>query len=221
METTKTTVEMSVQEAEEFAAFKAAQAKKQAEAQRKADVEAYNALVDETIENAIPTLTNVSAAISAAKKSVMEQFAQAIEIKSRLYEVNTEQRSHSFTNSKGDKRIILGNYTIDGYRDTVEEGIAMVREAIECLGKDDESRALVNAVFRLLSRDQKGTLKASRVLQLEKLAIDSRNERLIQGVQIIKDSYQPTISKQYVRAELKNADGKWIPVSLGMTEAEV
>lgn len=221
METTKTTVEMSAQEAEEFAAFKAAQAKKQAEAQRKADVEAYNALVDETIENAIPTLTNVSAAISAAKKSVMEQFAQAIEIKSRLYEVNTEQRSHSFTNSKGDKRIILGNYTIDGYRDTVEEGIAMVREAIECLGKDDESRALVNAVFRLLSRDQKGTLKASRVLQLEKLAIDSRNERLIQGVQIIKDSYQPTISKQYVRAELKNADGKWIPVSLGMTEAEV
>lgn len=218
---TKTTVEMSAQEAEEFAAFKAAQAKKQAEAQRKADVETYNALVDETIENAIPTLTNVSAAISAAKKSVMEQFAQAIEIKSRLYEVNTEQRSHSFTNSKGDKRIILGNYTIDGYRDTVEEGIAMVREAIECLGKDDESRALVNAVFRLLSRDQKGTLKASRVLQLEKLAIDSRNERLIQGVQIIKESYQPTISKQYVRAELKNADGKWIPVSLGMTEAEV
>ena len=221
METTKTTVEMSAKEAEEFAAFKAAQAKKQAEAKRKADEEAYKTLVDEAIESAIPTLTDVSAAISAAKKSVIEQFGQAMEIKGKLYDVSADQRSHTFTNAKGDKRIILGNYTIDGYRDTVEEGIAMVREAIECLGKDDESRALVNAVFRLLSRDQKGTLKASRVLQLEKLAIDSRNERLIQGVQIIKDSYQPTISKQYVRAELKNADGKWIPVSLGMTEAEV
>ena len=221
METTKTTVEMTAQEAEEFAAYKAAQAKKQAEAQRKADEEAYKTLVDEAIEAAIPTLTGVSAAISAAKKSVLEEFSQAMEIKGKLYDVNAEQRSHSFTNSKGDKRIIIGHYTLDNYRDTVNEGIAIVREAIEQLGKDDESRALVNAVFRLLSRDQKGTLKASRVLQLEKLAMDSRNERLIEGVRIIKDSYQPTISKQYVRAELKNADGKWVQVSLGMTEAEM
>lgn len=221
METTKTTVEMSAQEAEEFAAFKAAQAKKQAEAQRKADMEAYNNLVDEAIANAMPTLTGVSQAISDAKKVVMEQFKQAIDIKSKLFEVSTEQRSHSFTNSKGNQRIILGYYTIDAYRDTVNEGIAMVKEAIEGLGKDDESKALVNAVFRLLSRDQKGTLKASRVLQLEKLAMDSRNERLIEGVKIIKESYQPQLSKQYVRAEYKNADGKWLPVSLGMTEAEV
>ena len=35
------------------------------------------------------------------------------------------QRSHTFTNSEGDKRITLGVYVTDGYRDTVEDGIAI------------------------------------------------------------------------------------------------
>lgn len=215
----KKTVEMTAEEAQEFAAFRSQMEKKRKEEQRRQDIEAYNALVDDTLAGVFPALMGVSQAIGDAKRRTMESFRKAIEMKTDIYGIRTDQRSHTFTNSDGNRRVMIGFYTLDNYRDTVEEGIAMVREAIEALGKDEESRALVNAVFRLLSRDQKGTLKASRVLQLEKLAIDSRNERLIQGVQIIKESYQPQMSKQYVRAEYKNEEGVWMPVSLGMTEA--
>lgn len=218
-ETKTEKVEMTPEMKAQFEAFRKAQEKKAAEEQRKADMAAYNELVNETIERAMPILSAVSENIAEAKQHVIDQFRDALNIKGDLFEVKDDQRSHTFTNAKGDKRIMLGYYMRDDYRDTVEEGIAIVREAIESLGKDDESRALVQAVLRLLSRDQKGTLKASRVLQLQKLAEDSRNERFQQGVKIIRDSYQPTKSKQFIRAEQKDENGEWKPVVLGMTEA--
>ncbi|MCM1035553.1 MAG: DUF3164 family protein [Paludibacter sp.] len=215
----KTTIQMTASEAEEFAAFKAAQAQKVAEEKRKADLMAYNTLVDETIQQAMPLLTEVSSAISHTKRIVMEQFRNALTLKSDMLKVKEGQRSHTFTNSQGTQRITLGYYQRDDYRDTVEDGIAMVREAIESMATDEQSRALVQAVLRLLARDQKGTLKASRVLQLQKLADDSNNDRFKEGVRIIRDSYQPTISKQFIRAEVKDANGEWKAVNLGMTEA--
>ncbi len=219
MEKETITMEMTPEEKAQFESFKMAQAQKAAEEKRKADMMAYNELVDETIERAMPVLSTVSESIAEAKKHVIEQFREAMHIKGDLFDVKDDQRSHTFTNAKGDKRITLGYYVRDDYRDTVEEGITMVKEAIESLGKDDESRALVKAVLRLLSRDQKGTLKASRVLQLQKLADESGNERFQQGVKIIRDSYQPTKSKQFIRAERKDDNGEWKPVVLGMTEA--
>ncbi len=76
-------------------------------------------------------------------------------MKSELFKTKCvdDQRSHTFTNSAGDKRITLGVYVTDGYRDTVEEGISIVKEYIEGLAQDNESRALVSMVLKLLSRD--------------------------------------------------------------------
>ena len=41
----------------------------------------------------------------------------------------------------------------------------------------------------------------------------------MEGVRIIEEAYQPVISKQFVRAEMKNEDGMWVTIPLGMTEA--
>jgi hypothetical protein len=127
------------------------------------------------------------------------------------------QHSHTFTTSDGMMRLTLGTNTVDAYRDTVEEGIAMVRSYIESLAKDDNSRALVNAVLRLLARDQKGTLKASRVLQLRKMADETGDETFQEGVKIIEESYQPAETKQYIRAEFKDDKG-WHIIPLSVTD---
>ena len=68
-------------------------------------------------------------------------------------------------------------YVTDGYRDTVEDGIAIVKEYIESLAKDEKTKALVSMVLRLLARDAKGTLKASRIVQLRKVAMETGDER--------------------------------------------
>ena len=130
-----------------------------------------------------------------------------------------ENQSHTFTNSAGDKRIVLGVYVTDGYLDTAEEGIAIIREYIESLATDEKTKALVGMVMRLLAKDQKGTLKASRIIQLRKIAEETGNERFLEGVRIIEEAYNPAVSRTYIRAEYKDINGAWNPIPLGMTEA--
>ena len=73
--------------------------------------------------------------------------------------------------------------------------------------------------MRLLAKDQKGTLKASRVLQLRKMAEETGNEQFIEGVRIIEESYQPTVTKQFIRADVKGDNGEWVSIPLSVTEA--
>lgn len=216
----KKAVEMTDEEMKQFEAFKASQAEKNAKEQAKRDRDAYRDLVDETIERTVPALMCLSQGIKDTKASVLNDFRNVIDMKADVLKLKKDgQRSDTFTNSKGDKRITVGVYTTDGYRDTVEDGIAIVKEYIEGLASDEKTKALVKMVLRLLARDAKGTLKASRVVQLRKIAEETKSDRFMEGVQIIEEAYQPAISKQFIRAEVKSENGAWVCVPLGMTEA--
>jgi len=216
-------VNMTEAERAEFEAFKAAAAKKAEQERIKKMREDYEVLVDDTINESIPSLMEVSKAIAAAKSKVYDDFKTIISLKSELFRLRKGEeldvKSHTFTNRTSDKRIILGVYTLDNYKDTAEEGIAIVKEYISSLAKDPESEGLVKMVLQLLSKDSKGTLKASRIIQLRRLADETGNERFIEGVKIIEDAYCPAPSKTYVKAEVKGENGEWINVPLGMTES--
>ena len=220
MEEEKKVVEMNSEELRQFEAFKAKQAEENAKVKAKQDRDAYRDLVDETIERTVPALMCLSQGIKVTKASVLNDFRNVIDMKADVLKLKKDgQLSDTFTNSKGDKRITIGVYTTDGYRDTVEDGIAIVKEYIEGLASDEKTKALVKMVLRLLARDAKGTLKASRVVQLRKIAEETKSDRFMEGVQIIEEAYQPAISKQFIRAEVKNENGAWVCVPLGMTEA--
>ena len=220
-EENRQTVVMTAEEKAEFEAFQQAKAKKAAEEKAKVDREMYRLMVDDEIEHSIPVLLGISEEIKESKQKVLDNFKTILEMKSDLFrtKVRDDQRSHTFTNSRGDKRITLGVYVTDGYRDTVEDGIAIVKEYIASLANDEKTQALVNMVFRLLSRDAKGTLKASRIVQLRKVAEDTGDARFLEGVRIIEESYQPEVSKQFIRAEVKDKNGMWKPIPRGMTES--
>lgn len=211
---------MTAEERAHFEAFKAQQAKAEAKQKAKDDRDAYRELVDETIAKTIPMLTGISSNLREIKNSVIKEFRQVMDMKADVMKlVKENQRSNTFTNTEGTMRVCVGYHTTDAYRDTVEDGIAIVREYISGLAKDDKTQALVQMVLRLLARDAKGTLKASRVLQLRQVAEEIGDERFLEGVTIIVESYQPTISRQFIRAEVKNDSGAWVNVPLGMTEA--
>lgn len=216
------TVQMTQEELAQFRAFQAEQQKKAAEEKRKEMAATYKDMVDEEIEAAIPELTGISNDIKAVKAKVIENFKSILEMKREMFQLNGKDmvnKSHTWTNTTGDKRITLGAYVTDGYLDTADEGIAIIREYIESLATDDKSRALVGMVMKLLAKDQKGTLKASRIIQLRKIAEDSGDERFLEGVKIIEDAYSPAISKTFIRAEVKDDNGMWKTIPLGMTEA--
>lgn len=214
-------VELTAEERQEFEAFKAEKEKKRREQERKQMRQDYASMVDDEIATTIPQLRELSEQIKLVKETIFGNFEAILKMKTEITGVaRDDQNSHTFTNSDSSLRVILGVNTIDGYRDTVEDGIAMVKGYIEGLAKDDATRALVNAVLRLLSRDGQGNIKASRVLQLRKMANDSGDERFIDGVRIIEESYQPAISKKYIRAQYKNDKGAWVYIPLGMTDVD-
>lgn len=217
----KEIVEMSAEERREFEAYRLEKEKKRKEEERKAQRLQYGEMVDKEVAEAMVDLMAVSNAMAVVKNGIYCTFETIIDLKRELMGLSIDaQRSHTFTTSDGKYRLTLGVNTIDGYRDTVEDGIAMVKEYIEGLAKDEQTRALVNAVLRLLSRDQNGTIKASRVLQLRKMADDSGDDRFIEGVRIIEESYQPTVTKRYIRAEYRNKLGAWVYVPLSMTDVD-
>lgn len=214
-------VQMTAEERQEYEAFKAEREKKRREQERKQMRQDYAAMVDDEIATTIPQLKELSEQMKVIKETVFGNFDTILRMKSEITGIASDmQNSHTFTNSDSTLRLILGVNTIDGYRDTVEDGIAMVKGYIESLAKDDATKSLVNAVLRLLSRDGQGNIKASRVLQLRKMAEDSGDEQFLEGVRIIEEAYQPTVSKKFIRAQYKNEKGAWVYIPLGMTDVD-
>ena len=212
---------MSAAELAEFEAFKAAQAAKRAKDERKQNLDTFNAMIDEQIACAIPELKDISEQLSTVKKTVFENFRALLDMKKDIMKMTKDgQRSHTFTSSDGQSRIELGFYQIDNYKDTVNDGIALVKDYITSLAETDETKALVDMVLKLLSKDQKGNLKASRVLQLRQIAEQINNDRFTEGVEIIMNSYAPIASKQFIRAFIKGEDGEWLPIPLSITDAK-
>lgn len=214
-------ITMTDEELRQFEEFKQQQLEKEAEQKRKKAREDYANLVDDEVKNAIDMLQILSNQIKSVKKTVFDNFKTVLDMKAEVIGIKEGgQCSHTFTNSNSNMRLTLGMNTIDGYRDTVEDGICIVKQYIESLAKDENSKALVNAVLRLLSRDQAGNIKASRVLQLRKMADETGNKRFKEGVKIIEESYQPTTTKRYIRAEVKNSQNGWAIIPLGVSDIQ-
>ena len=212
---------MTAEERKDYEAFKAERERRRAAEQRKEQRRQYADMVDDEIATTIPQLRCLSEQIKLVKETIFGNFEAILRMKTEITGVaRNDQNSHTFTNSDGTLRVVLGVNTIDGYRDTVEDGIAMVKGYIESLAKDDATKALVNAVLRLLSRDGQGNIKASRVLQLRKMAEDSGDERFLEGVRIIEEAYQPTVSKKFIRAQYKDDKGAWRYIPFGMTDVD-
>lgn len=208
---------------EEFARYERAMAeqRKKEEAQRaKKEREAYRSLAATTVDEFFPRLESTSDTLSKMKRLLYDSFSQVVETKREVMGVETQgQRSHSFLSTDGTKRIIIGYYQRDGWDETVEDGIAKVRDYISSLAGDEETRKLVDIILDLLSRDNKGNLKADKVLQLDKYAESIQDSRFAEGVAIIKEAYRPVRTKDFVRAQTKNAMGGWDDLPLGITEA--
>lgn len=212
---------MTAAELKEFEAYKAAKAAQQAKEERKKNLNTYNAMIDEQVNETIPELQSVSEQLSMVKKAVFDNFQSLLDMKKDVINRTKDgQRSHTFTNSDGNFRIILGYHVLDNYKDTVQDGIDMVKEYITSLAESDETKSLVDMVLKLLSKDQKGNLKASRVLQLRQIAEKVNNEKFTEGVEIIMNSYAPTPSKKFIQAFAKNDKDEWEVIPLSLTDAK-
>lgn len=211
-------VTMTPEERAEYEEFRAKKAQEREEAARKAQREDYARLVDDEVAAAVAQLEELSEQMSTIKKTIFDNFDTIIKMKREVMSLCKPegQYTHTFTSSDSRCRITLGNRMVDDYRDTVEDGILMVKDYITSLAKDEDSAQLVGLIMSLLERNKSGALQPSRVIRLRQLADKRQDPRLLEGVKIIEDSYQPYASSTFVQAEIKGATG-WVTIPLNIS----
>ena len=185
--------------------------KAQLEAEEKAEKarvqnerDTYKELVDATVRSNVRKLQELSAEMERVKAEVFGEFATGefatlIKTKNELFSTKMNRQSDTFTTQDGLMSITLGNRVNEGWDDTVEAGIAKVKEYLATLAKDDNSAALAN-----------------KVLELERLAVKSQNPDFLDGISIIKQAYRPVPTCQFISVKLKDEKGveSQLPLSL-------
>jgi len=202
--------------------FPAEELKAAAKAAEASKIEA-RAAYKETVQDAVPdfikTLLNISGMLSQAKLDLFQGCKILLDLKADAFSIKQGQQSHSFTDKDGNG-ITYGFRVIDDWDDSVTAGESIVKEVLESLIHDENSAMLVKTVNKLLKKDAKGNLKASRVLELRQVAEEFKNERLIDGVGIIQNAYKPSRSSWFIEAWTTNAQGVKHSIPLSITSVD-
>lgn len=195
-------------------------AKKLAEKQRRdQEIASYKDLVKKNVGDQIISLQEVSSMLSLAKANVFGSFATLIAMKQELFGAKSGQQSHSFSDDNGNT-VTLGYRVIERFDDTLDMGISLVNKYLESLSTDEKSTRLVKMINRLLKKDAKGNLRASRVVELQNIADEENDETLTRGVEIIRKSYKPVRSAIFVEAETTDETGKKQSIGLSITSVD-
>lgn len=176
----------------------------------------YKNLVDEFVRANISKLRSLSEQMQAIKLDVFADAQTLVEMKNELFKVKIDRMSDTFTSTDGAMSITMGNRSNEGWDDTVNAGIAKVKEFLGTLARDENSAMLVDTVMSLMAKDRKGNLKASKVLELEKMAIKSQDPIFLDGIAIIKAAYRPAPSCQFIEVTLKDEKGNDVKLPLSM-----
>ncbi|CAK7045216.1 MAG: hypothetical protein BACC_01235 [Bacteroides sp.] len=180
------------------------------------DRETYKTLTDKFVTSNIKKLQNLSSQMMQVKQEVFRDADLLINMKDELFKTKVDRRSNTFTTQDGLMSITLGNRVNEGWDDTVNAGIAKVKDYLASLAKDDDTAALVETVMGLLAKDRKGNLKASKVLELEKLAQKKQDEMFLDGIAIIRAAYRPEPSCQFIEVTLKDENCNEIKLPLSL-----
>lgn len=183
---------------------------------RKEKIEEYKNLVDECVIKGIQKAKYVSEMIANGKKEIQDMFQTILELKTELYGVKDNQQTHTFSTRNGDYTITVGHRIVDSFDDTVHTGIAKAKNYINRILRN-ENKELQQVLDLLLKKDKNGNLKASRVIELERIALEIDDVELTEGVKIIKEAWKPQKTKTFIEASYKDANGNRINIPLSVT----
>lgn len=204
-----------------------AELKRQLDAEEKAQVKkveddraTYKNLKEEFVLRNFTILESLSRQMQEVKQRIFQDAQVLVNMKNSLFNVKGNRQTDTFSSESGKYSIKLGNRTYEGWDDSTEIGVEMVKEYLASMAVDDDTAELVDTVMGLLAKDRKGSLKASRVLELEKLAIKRNAPRFLEGIKIIKDGYRPSPSCTFIEVRYKDDQGKEKALPLSISSIE-
>ena len=198
------------------------EAKKRAEKQKREDeVNAYKDTVDEFVRRVYDMLVPLSDALKAAKDTIFKEKDAIVDLKESLYDTKLDRHSNTFTTSDGKITLSMGYRTVDGWSDDAEAGIAKLKDYMKSLFDDENGAKQNKFIMELLAKDKKGNLKLASIVQLEKHANEFGDPLFIEAVKIIKDSYRPTETSQFISLIYKDEHGVKHSVPLSLSRMDI
>ncbi|MEG2067589.1 MAG: DUF3164 family protein [Tannerellaceae bacterium] len=179
--------------------------------------DSYKQLEDATVRDEVSKLMKLSLLMMATKDRVFKTIGTVTSMQEELYKVRVNRKSRTYNSIDGSMSITLGVRTNDGWDNTAQVGVEKVKAFLRTMAKDENSADLVDTVMDLLSKDKKGNMKLSSILQLEKKADKSKDPEFIDGIRIIKDAYRPVDTCAFIEASFRNENGKEQGIPLSMS----
>lgn len=202
--------------AEEYLADRAKENRK-----KELEKERYEKRRDKFVSSNFAKLQKLSNQMLELKNKIFQEAAEIIEIKNEMFSVKDGRRSDTFTTASGSISIKLGNRVYEGWDDKAEIGIEKVKQYLTSLSKDEETAVLVETVLGLLAKDRKGTLKASKVLELQRIANKIKDPLFLEGIQMISDAYRPNPSCLFIEVRYKDEQGVERSLPLSMSAMDI
>lgn len=200
------------------------EAQERAEKQKREDeIKSYKESVDDFVRRAFDLLYPLSEKLKEVKTILFKEKNAIVDIKEALYDTKLNRHSNTFTTSDGKITLSMGYRTVDGWSDDVDAGIAKAREYMESFVQDENSAKQHKIIMELLSKDKKNNnLKLASIVQLEKHAAEFGDPLFIEAVKIIKDSYRPQETSQFISISYRDENGvkHTLPLSLSKMDIE-
>ncbi|MDD7202406.1 MAG: DUF3164 family protein [Sphaerochaetaceae bacterium] len=172
----------------------------------------YDKIKDQTVECVYAKLMELRQRMLEVKADTLQTITDLKGVLETQYGVRFGDKNNmSFTTIDGRKRLRVDQNTIKSF----DEKILVAKAKIDALiekwseGSNVNLVAIVKQAFEL---DQSGNINVARVLSLRRLAVDDPGWK--EAMDLISDSFQPVMSKQYLNMQVRQSDGRYAAIDL-------
>jgi hypothetical protein len=170
---------------------------------------------DEFVREKFAQIIALNEQMKKLKDSLFEDTAAFVSVSGAEYGVKMGGKKGNVSLTTFDGSMMIKRQMSDII--TFDERLQAAKELIDqCLHEwTTDARAELKAIVdRAFEVDKEGNISTARVLALRRT--ESNDERWIRAMQAISDSIQCTGTKPYIRAYLRDENGKYQPISLDM-----
>jgi hypothetical protein len=181
----------------------------------------YKELQSEMVVETVGELVSIGKTIKETKQKAFDTLRTLVVQRGEVFDVKDVQKTHSFTNSDGSMKIIMGVREVNSWDGTEAAGVSKIQEFLATKAKDADSATLVNMVTGMLKPDKTGSLDPRRIMELSKAAEEAGNDLFTDGINIIMKAYSMTGTQVFLEAFFKDKNNKWRNISKDFSEIDV
>lgn len=169
----------------------------------------YEALRDKKIEHIMKKAQQLYDELSAFKALCHHEMDEQAQTLSDYGKIRSNSKGgFTITNSRGDLRITRRRDTEPSWDERSTKAIELIKSFLsECIKKRDEK--MHEILMSFLQRNDKGDLEYSRVMSLLQHQDKFTDERWVEGLKLLKESYGNHLKGYGYEFKVKNESGNW------------